>query len=133
MVAFLDRNRGEKSPRKAGAASSKDDSLVDFRACRLWIGDERGKNSEFEIRIDPETKSGAERLFSSFGITVTDAVNIFLRQALMVGGLPFEMKQPRFNAETEAAIRETRDIATGRVGSKGYASARELFEALDAE
>ncbi|GHU93826.1 hypothetical protein AGMMS49974_02180 [Deltaproteobacteria bacterium] len=51
----------------------------------------------------------------------------------MVGGLPFEMKQPRFNAETEAAIRETRDIATGRVGSKGYASARELFEALDAE
>jgi DNA-damage-inducible protein J len=44
---------------------------------------------------------------------MTDAVNIFLRQSLMVGGLPFEVKQPHFNRETEAAMRETRDITSG--------------------
>ncbi|MDR2820839.1 MAG: type II toxin-antitoxin system RelB/DinJ family antitoxin [Desulfovibrio sp.] len=89
------------------------------------------KTANLNIRIDPETKIGAERLFSSFGITVTDAVNIFLRQALVVGGLPFEMKQPRFNAETEAAIREAREIAAGRVISNGYSSAKELFTEID--
>jgi len=91
------------------------------------------KTANLNIRIDPETKSGAEQLFSSFGITVTDAINIFLRQSLMVGGLPFEMKQPRFNQETEAALQEARDIASGKIAVKSYSSARELFAELDAE
>jgi DNA-damage-inducible protein J len=51
----------------------------------------------------------------------------------MVGGLPFEMKQPRYNAETEAAIREARDIMSGKKNAKCYSSADELFEELDAE
>ena len=42
-----------------------------------------------------------EKLFSSFGITITDAINIFLRKSIMEGGLPFEVKQPRYNAETD--------------------------------
>ncbi|MDR2574397.1 MAG: type II toxin-antitoxin system RelB/DinJ family antitoxin [Desulfovibrio sp.] len=91
------------------------------------------KTANLNIRIDPDTKAEAEQLFSSFGITVTDAVNIFLRQSLMIGGLPFEMKQPRFNRETGAAMREARDLATGAVAAKGYSSAKELFAELDAE
>ncbi len=91
------------------------------------------KTANINIRIDPETKAGAEQLFASFGITITDAVNIFLCQSLMVGGLPFEMKQPRFNAVTETAMQEARDIASGKASTKSYASARELFEDLDSE
>jgi DNA-damage-inducible protein J len=91
------------------------------------------KSANLNIRIDPETKAGAEQLFSSFGITVSDAVNIFLRKSLMEGGLPFEMKQPRFNEQTEAAMREAKDIASGKIPAKSYASARELFAELDAE
>lgn len=91
------------------------------------------KTANLNIRIDPETKFGAEQLFSRFGITVTDAINIFLRQSLMVGGLPFEMKQPRYNAETEAAMWEAEAIASGKTPAKNYSSARELFTELDAE
>jgi DNA-damage-inducible protein J len=64
------------------------------------------KTANLNIRIDPETKKGAEQLFSNFGITISDAVTIFLKQSLMVGGLPFELKQPRYNATTEAAMQE---------------------------
>jgi DNA-damage-inducible protein J len=91
------------------------------------------KTANLNIRIDPETKAGAEQLFSNFGITITDAVNIFLRLSLMVGGLPFEVKQPRFNVATEAAMREARDIASGKVAVKGYSSAKDLFAELDTE
>jgi DNA-damage-inducible protein J len=91
------------------------------------------KTANINIRIDPETKAGAEQLFASFGITITDAVNIFLHQSLMVGGLPFEMKQPRFNTVTETAMQEARDIASGKVQAKSYSSARELTEDLDSE
>jgi len=68
------------------------------------------KTANLNIRIDPETKSRAENLFRMFGITVTDAVNMFLRQSIMLGGLPFELKQPRYNSETESAMQEARNI-----------------------
>jgi len=84
------------------------------------------KTASLNIRIDPETKAGAENLYSSFGITVTDAVNMFLRQSLLVGGLPFELRHPRYNAETEAAIRECEEmLASGNY--KRYSSTKEMF------
>jgi len=91
------------------------------------------KTANLNIRIDPQTKKGAEDLFLMFGITISDAVNIFLKQSIMVGGLPFEMKQPRYNADTEAAMQEARDIISGKKKTKSYSSADELFEELDAE
>jgi DNA-damage-inducible protein J len=76
------------------------------------------KNSVINIRTDIETKQAIELLYARFGITVSDAVNIFFRKSLMEGGLPFEMRQPRYNAETEAAMQEAKDIADGKVLAK---------------
>ena len=90
------------------------------------------KTSSLNIRIDPETKAGAEMLFGSFGITVTDAVNMFLRQSLMVGGLPFDLKQTKYNAVTEAAIREANDIIAGKIKVKTYSSVAEMNADIDA-
>jgi DNA-damage-inducible protein J len=89
------------------------------------------KTASLNIRIDPETKQSAEQLYAAFGITVTDAVNIFLRQSLLVGGLPFDMKQPRYNAETESAMREAERIALDPT-VKGYTDLDEMFKDLSA-
>lgn len=91
------------------------------------------KTANINVRIDPETKSSAEKLFSSFGITITDAINIFLHKSIMEGGLPFEMKQPNYNMETEIAMKEARAIMSGQIQAKHYPSARTLFEELDGE
>lgn len=50
------------------------------------------KTATFRMRIDPDTKAKAEQLFESCGITLTDAVNIFLCQSINAGGLPFRVK-----------------------------------------
>ncbi len=50
------------------------------------------KTATFRMRIDPDTKAKAEQLFESCGITLTDAVNIFLCQSINSGGLPFRVK-----------------------------------------
>jgi DNA-damage-inducible protein J len=76
------------------------------------------KNMVINIRTDAETKQAIESLYSKFGITISDAVNIFFHKSLMEGGLPFEMKQPRYNAETEAAMQEANDIADGKIPAK---------------
>lgn len=91
------------------------------------------KTATINVRIDPDTKSSAEKLFASFGITITDAINMFLHQSIMEGGLPFELKQPRYNRETEAAMAEARALMTGQEQSRTYSSARELFDELDCE
>ena len=89
------------------------------------------KTATLNIRTDPDVKLRAEQIYQSFGITLTDAVNIFLRKSVMEGGLPFDMRQP--NAATLAAMRETEDILAGRIKTRRYASAQELFDELDAE
>lgn len=90
------------------------------------------KTENINVRIDPAIKMQAEQLYAQFGITISDAINIFLRKSIMEGGLPFDMKQ-RYNEETEAAIREARAIAAGEIEAKSYSSVKSLFEELDAE
>ena len=90
------------------------------------------KTANLNIRMDPKIKTEAEALFSTFGMTVSDAVNIFLHQALLEGGLPFAVKQPRYNAETEAAMAEARAILDGRIPAKRYDSVQDMMAAIDA-
>ena len=47
--------------------------------------------------------------------------------------LSLTVRPPRYNEETEAAMREARDIMAGKKYAKSYHSARELFDELDAE
>lgn len=90
------------------------------------------KTATLNIRTDPIVKAQAEQIYQGFGITLTDAVNIFLRKSIMEGGLPFEMREPKPNATLRAAMQETEDILAGRVQTKHYANARALFDDLDA-
>ena len=90
------------------------------------------KTANLNIRMDPEIKAEAEALFSTFGMTVSDAVNIVLHQALLEGGLPFAVRQPRYNAETEAAMAEARAILDGRIPAKRYDSVQDMMAAIDA-
>ncbi len=47
------------------------------------------KSSSFQMRINPEVKAQAEAVFATYGLTLTDAVNIFIQQSLNTNGLPF--------------------------------------------
>lgn len=91
------------------------------------------KTANINIRIEPKVKQDAEAVFASFGISVTDAINIFLHQSIMEQGFPFAIQRPRYNIETEAALQEARDIISGKIPTRSYGSARELFAELDLE
>lgn len=44
-----------------------------------------------QVRIDDQTKTASTALFSRLGITMSDAINLFLRQSIMRGGIPFSL------------------------------------------
>lgn len=85
------------------------------------------------MRMEEQKKKDAETLYRTLGMTLPQAVNMFISQSLLVGGIPFDVRIPRFNQETEAAMKEAEDIAAGRIESKSYHSAEELFAELDEE
>jgi len=87
------------------------------------------KTTNINIRTEPEVKHKIENLFSQFGITVSDAVNIFFHQSLMQGGLPFQMQVPQYNAETLAAID---DVNNNRNLSPAFDTMEDLMGSLNA-
>ncbi len=91
------------------------------------------KTANFNMRMEKQKKADAEALYRTLGMTLPQAVNMFISQSLLVGGIPFDVRIPRFNQETEAALKEADDIAEGRVEAKAYHSVEELFAELDAE
>ena len=91
------------------------------------------ETASFNMTIDKTTKDDLERLYQGFGLTLSQAVNLFFSQSLAIGGLPFAVSHRKYNRETEEAMQEARDIASGKIQAKSYHSARELFDELDAE
>ena len=91
------------------------------------------KDTNFNMRMNSRKKADLEGLYSSLGMTLPEDVNIFFEKSLLVGGLPFDVRLPHFNRETEAAIQESRDILSGKIQTKSYSSAKELFRELDEE
>lgn len=91
------------------------------------------KDANFNMRINKQKKLDLETLYGSLGMTLPEAVNIFFEKSLMEGGIPFDVRLPRYNRETEEAMQETRDILSGKIETKSYNSAKELFDDLDNE
>ena len=85
--------------------------------------------TNFSVRMDSEVKKQCEALYNDLGMTLTTAINVFLRQSLRVGGLPFELRQERPNKETIAAMLEAERISHDP-SVKEYDDLDELFAEL---
>jgi DNA-damage-inducible protein J len=56
------------------------------------------------IRIDREIKENAEKLFDDFGMNLSTAFNVFVRQALRQGKIPFEIYDPFYSEKNQARL-----------------------------
>ncbi|MDR0945894.1 MAG: type II toxin-antitoxin system RelB/DinJ family antitoxin [Bifidobacteriaceae bacterium] len=60
------------------------------------------------VRLDPDVKAKAERLFSRLGMSLAGAVNVFFRQAIREQALPFRpAADPFWSEANQAHLRET--------------------------
>ena len=88
------------------------------------------KSASMYIRIDPTVKAEVEAIYSKYGMSITDAINIFLYQSRNIGGLPFDLRPSVPNEKTVAAMKEGMDIMKDPDKYKGYKSAEEMFTGL---
>ena len=85
-----------------------------------------------QIRIDSTVKEEATALFSELGMDMSSAVNIFLRQCILRGGLPFPVELPKYNQETLEAMKKKKKISRDP-DVKGYTNMTDLLAALEAD
>lgn len=83
--------------------------------------------SMLHIRVDDDIKEQATEALTSMGLSVSDAVRLFLRRVVIDQSFPLELKVP--NVETRAAMEESREMMAKR--RAGFASADELFADLE--
>lgn len=66
--------------------------------------------SNVSFRIDSDLKAQADALFSQLGMNMTTAFNIFLRQSVREGCIPFSITINTPNADTVAAMLEAEQL-----------------------
>ena len=80
--------------------------------------------------MDADLKAAAEALYSELGMNLSTAFNIFVRQSLREGGIPFWITTEIPNHETVAAMLEAERIASDPA-EKGYTDIDELLAELN--
>ena len=83
-----------------------------------------------QVRIDENLKKQASELFAQLGMDMSSAMNIFLRQCVLRGGLPFSVELPQYKPEVIEAMEEAKRISKNP-GAKRYNNFSEALEDLN--
>ena len=79
------------------------------------------------VRVDEQIKAQATETLATMGLSVSDAVRVFLMRVVADKQMPFALKVP--NAETHAAMREADEMVRNRRAR--FDTATELFDDIE--
>ena len=91
------------------------------------------KTSTFRFRINPKVRERAEAVYAGCGPTLSEAINIFIRQSINVDGLPFAVARKSKAAKCEQAVtRLMSEIAAGEAsaGAEGWVDESDMLAAV---
>ena len=86
------------------------------------------------IRVEDSLKKNAESIFAELGLSMSTATNVFYRQVVRCGGIPFDLRvaDPFYSAENQARLRKTIENYTSGVSKPIKKTMEELTEMEDA-
>jgi addiction module RelB/DinJ family antitoxin len=86
------------------------------------------KSSNVNVHLYPEVKQEAENIFASQGLTLPEAITVFINHACHAGGFPFELHDARWqDSESLAALEESIQIEKNPDNYKHFSNAAELI------
>lgn len=68
------------------------------------------KTATLNLRINPEVKENAEQVLCKLGIPMSTAINIYLKQIVLTGGIPFRVALPDFPESINAAAMRDKQL-----------------------
>mgnify|MGYP004679382941 FL=1 len=86
------------------------------------------KTDTLHVRVEPSVKQKAEKTLNDLGLSITEAINVFLNQVILNDGIPFEIKKPKYNKATIQALEDTKNQKNL---SKTFNNVDEMVEELN--
>ncbi len=88
-------------------------------------------NVNLNIRVNAETKKDFEAFCRDMGMSMTTAINLFMRKTVREYRIPFDISGDIPNQTTLEAIREVEAMEKDPTRGKSYNSFEELLKDLD--
>ena len=96
---------------------------------------DHGKTATLNLRVNPTVKERAEKVLSQLGVPMSTAIDMYLNQISLTGGIPFSVSLPKAPVSIHADAMTTEelhqklekgynDIAAGRVQNAAEAFAK---------
>ena len=90
------------------------------------------KSANINVRLYPEVKQEAENIFAFHGLTLPEAITVFINHACHAGGFPFDLRGAHWQDPTSlAALEECKQMEANPEAYKRFKNAEELFADLD--
>jgi DNA-damage-inducible protein J len=82
------------------------------------------------IRVEDSLKKSAENIFAELGMSMSTATNVFYRQVVRSGGIPFDLRvsDPFYSAKNQARLKKTIDNYTSGKSKPMKKTMEELIE-----
>lgn len=77
-----------------------------------------GKTATLNLRVNPDVKKSAENILEQLGIPMATAIDIYLKQISLVGGIPFSVVLPKASKDINADTMTTAELKAKL--KKGY-------------
>jgi addiction module RelB/DinJ family antitoxin len=68
------------------------------------------KTATLNLRVNPDVKRTAEQILSQLGVPMATAVDMFLKQVALTGGIPFEVTLPKIQPSINADLMSVSEI-----------------------
>lgn len=89
------------------------------------------KTENITVRIEPTLKKAAENTLNVLGFNMADAITVFLKQVVMTGSIPFQIKIPKYTDEMLEALAEVENMKKNPELAKEFTNSQELMEDLE--
>ena len=85
------------------------------------------------VRVNDNIKKEVVPILDGLGISLSEAINMFLHQIKLNNGIPFKLKYPTFSDEMEEALDEAKEMMKNPDDYPSFNSVEEFMEDLHNE
>ena len=85
------------------------------------------------VRINDKIKNEVTPILDDLGLSLSEAINVFLRQVIMTESIPFTIKKVKYSDEMLAAIKESDEMLKNPDNYKSFDNVDDLVEDLNSD
>ena len=86
--------------------------------------------STIRVQVDSCDKDVATYILKRLGLTMSEFINVAIKQLIYENGIPFEVVNTKLSKELSETLQEGDDILNGKIDAKGYNNMYELLKDL---